>query len=826
MRKVRLFIDGVSVDLFDDENISITETIQDIRDISKVFTDFSKSFSVPASSTNNKIFKHFGNFTITNGFDARLKKDAVLEINTLPFKKGKVSLNTVKVLNGKTSSYEITFVGNTVNLVDRFGEDTLNDLKADFYSAFDQQYTQAEVLAALQDFTSDVTVAVSGTDVTFADPLCVPLITHTTRLYYDSTNASRVYSNNGTLNPLGGNLNAGSTTSSTNYAGVYFEELKYAIRLHILIKAIENNYGITFSTDFFNTSNTHYHNLFMWLHRKAGKVFDSVINTSRITGDGSSTGFPTGEDGEKPPSGQQDNGTFVSDGGSFTFFYLTGSYNVRTTVTAVSGSALPALTLVVKRNGAVVKEQSFAADSSAPFSDLMVFEEDFVFDNNAVDAGASPNVYQVFLSSVSSVTLNSSTSVVFEITDNRDARSTRTATFNLLGDTTISNSPTFSIQEQLPNIKVLDFLTSLFKMFNLTAFEEDDGTIKVQTLDEFYASSSTIHDLNEYLQPSYSVVPSLPFKEIHFRYDGLESFITKNHEALFDGKQWGTEEYKNNLDEVEQTYTALGNDYIVEPEFEHMKFERILNQATGSATDAQVGWSVDDGEKPYVGKPLLFYPVRVTSGTSIRYLEVELRADSNSNTDITSYIVPSNSQALSASTSTNNINFFNEFNEYEVNDDFSSTLFKKFYSTYIKRIFSKRNRITKLKGVLPLGFIINHSLADKITFKDNIYFINSIKTKLNTGEATLELLNFIRVSNVITVSDTGQNNASDACAFGTNNTKLFYDRDTLLADSVVLFTNESLTEIFDGNAKFYKIVESNQSMQVSSSGVISNLASC
>ena len=110
--------------------------------------------------------------------------------------------------------------------------------------------------------------------------------------------------------------------------------------------------------------------------------------------------------------------------------------------------------------------------------------------------------------------------------------------------------------------------------------------------------------------------------------------------------------------------------------------------------------------------------------------------------------------------------------------------------------------------------------------RDSIYFINSIKTKLNTGEATLELLNFIRVSNVITVSDTGQNNASDACAFGTNNTKLFYDRDTLLADSVVLFTNESLTEIFDGNAKFYKIVESNQSMQVSSSGAISNLASC
>ena len=823
MRKVKLIVEGVELDLFGDDNISINETIQDVRDISKVFTDFTKSFSIPASSINNKVFKHFNNFAITNGFDARLKKDAILEINNLHFKKGKVKLDSVQVEKGKPKIYKITFFGNTVNIKDLFGDDTLNDLKADFYSAFDQPYTQAAILSGLQDFTSDVTVAVSGTDVTFSDPICTPLITHTTRLYYDASNTSRIYSDNGTLNPLGGNLYAGSTTSSTNYAGVYFEELKYAIRLHILIKAIENNYGITFSTDFFNTSNTHYHNLFMWLHRKAGKVFDSVINTSRITGDGSSTGFPTGADGVKPPSGQQDNGTFVSDGGSFNFFYLTGSYNVRTTVTAVSGSALPALTLVVKRNGAVVKEQSFAADSSAPFSDSMVFEENFVFTNNAVDAGASPNVYQVFLSSPSSVTLNSSTSVVFEITGNGN---TRTATFNLLGDTTISNTPTFSIQEQIPNIKVLDFLTSLFKMFNLTAFEDENGIIKVQTLDDFYNNTTATHDLNEYLKPNYNISPSLPYKELKFSYKGLKTFQAKNHEALFDGKEWGTEEYKNNPDEVEQEYTSFGDIYNIQPQFEHMKFEKLLSQNTGTDTGVQIGWSVDNGEKPILGQPLLFYPIKITSGTSIRYLEVELRADSNSNTDITSYIVPSNSQALSASTSTNNINFFNEFNEYEVNGDFTSTLFKKFYSTYVKRVFSSSNRITKVSGVLPLGFIISHTLADKIKYKDNIYFINSIKINMNTGRSSLELLNFIRVSNVITVSDTGQNNASDACAFGTNNTKLFYDRDTLLADSVVLFTNESLTEIFDGNAKFYKIVESNQSIQVSSSGVISNIASC
>lgn len=60
------------LDLFKDETISITDTIQDVRDIAKVFTQFSQSFSIPASKTNNKLFKHFYNADITDGFDARI----------------------------------------------------------------------------------------------------------------------------------------------------------------------------------------------------------------------------------------------------------------------------------------------------------------------------------------------------------------------------------------------------------------------------------------------------------------------------------------------------------------------------------------------------------------------------------------------------------------------------------------------------------------------------------------------------------------------------------------------------------------------------------
>ena len=43
----------------------------------------------------------------------------------------------------------------------------------------------------------------------------------------------------------------------------------------------------------------------------------------------------------------------------------------------------------------------------------------------------------------------------------------------------------FDVNAQMPKMKVIDFLTGLFKMFNLTALVESDGTIYVDTLDEF-----------------------------------------------------------------------------------------------------------------------------------------------------------------------------------------------------------------------------------------------------------------------------------------------------------------------------------------------------
>jgi len=246
---IQLYIEGQRVELFKDESVTITDSIQNVKDIDKVFTAFTQSFSVPASKSNNKIFKHYYNFDITNGFDARKKVEATIELNNLPFRSGKIKLEGVDLKNNKAHTYRITFFGDIVELKDKLGEKKLSDLDL---TAYNLTYDEATVETKL-------TTAESS-----SNHIIAPLITHSQRLYYDSSDNT---ADTGNLHYHGG--------GGQNNHGVKWNELKYAIRVNKILEQIETVLDLSFSTDFFkNTSIDKMDNLFLWLHRKSGKVED------------------------------------------------------------------------------------------------------------------------------------------------------------------------------------------------------------------------------------------------------------------------------------------------------------------------------------------------------------------------------------------------------------------------------------------------------------------------------------------------------------------------------------------------------------------------
>ena len=80
----------------------------------------------------------------------------------------------------------------------------------------------------------------------------------------------------------------------------------------------------------------------------------------------------------------------------------------------------------------------------------------------------------------------------------------------------------FNISQQIPKMKVLDFITSIFKMFNLVAYIEG-GIVVVKDLDTFYVnqSNNSPYDISKYIDVKSSQVNSaLPFREVDFSYKG------------------------------------------------------------------------------------------------------------------------------------------------------------------------------------------------------------------------------------------------------------------------------------------------------------------
>ena len=717
MRRLQLYIGTERVDLFKDETVSLTQTIQNVKDIAKVFTEFTQTFAVPASKENNIIFQHYYNFDIDFGFDARNKADARLELNDLPFKNGKIKLNSVDLKNNVAHTYHITFFGNTVNLKDVLGDDLLSSLGA--LDDNSQVYDYANIRDTIQGFP------------TGNNNIIVPLITHTNRLIYNS-GSHTTFDPEATTNNI---YPHGSGTQNQN--GVDWKQFKFALRVQTIIDAIEtkytiaNGYGsdIVFSDDFFNdTTNEEFDDLFIWLHRKKGNVETPSFGDAswtRVTELGTET--TTGDYDEMTPIANVGNGEFTINS-SFGDY---GNYDFDLLFNPTAGtSLLPYDVRITETNtGSVTIENGIVG--------LYNF-----YQNQDLDDGT----YTIDIRSEQLVTFAANG---IKWTADVEERDEDNVTLN--GTVSFSNAATFStsavfefnITQQIPKIKIIDFLSGMFKMFNLTAFVNDLGIVVVRTLDSYYASGSqTPINIDKYLDTKTSKVNvALPFKEINFSYKGLGTLLAKQFEQIFNSG-WGSISYK--LDN--RIYDAPTENYKVELPFEHMQYERLYDinpSGTGASTTFQYGYFVDDNFEPYYGEPLLFYPI-LNNGTSIRIRDEET-TDEN---DITRYFIPSNSLALDCATSKVNIHFQNEINEYtarEAGDPtcFTDTLFETKYKTYIQDVFNEKRRLIKVTAFLPMKVYYNLQLNDLIQLGQDSYKINSLTTDLTTGKTEFELLNTI-----------------------------------------------------------------------------------
>ena len=246
MLNLQLFIENKRVDFFEDKSIQLTDSIQDARDIGKIFTAVSRDFTVPATLINNNLFKHFYSFDIVDGFDPRQKVRASLFQNGFLYKKGFVQLRSVNLENNKASSYKIFFTGLLGELKDIFKSDKLSDLLS--LNKFSHPYDVTTIRAGLQNYFDVVDNVPDFSTPNTAD-MCYPFISSVNRYAFGASGLRTVDE-------------AGLLTSNK----IQTSDLKPALRLTRIIEAIEEKYSIVFDSDFLKTDEV-FTELYLWLNR-------------------------------------------------------------------------------------------------------------------------------------------------------------------------------------------------------------------------------------------------------------------------------------------------------------------------------------------------------------------------------------------------------------------------------------------------------------------------------------------------------------------------------------------------------------------------------
>lgn len=552
-RQVKVFIEGQELDLFDDEQISVSSSVQNVYDISKSNTDVSQSFTVPGTARNNRIFQHFYETDVDSTIDHGFRRDGYIEIDLTTFKRGRVQLDKANVEKGKIKSYTITFYGKLVTLKDLFGEDKLSDLD---YTGYSHLFTFAQVYGRITG--------------TIASDVHYPLITSNRLWEYNSVGNLNSYPNWLTSVLTPNNINTGGGAINV------LTELFPAVSLNAIMTMISTKYGITWNSNFFLTEE--WRAAFLWYKNR------DVVKAHTLAN--------------------------IID-------FDTLSSNVIVDIDTTQYVDLSLNTVNVVYQPAFATNHAIAIDVISVSSATVTYWVDVYVNGvltNSIEGinGSLNNVtgYATIYTAVNVAGLNDA--VQFKVR----AESGLSIDFNMryrIFDGIIVNESIYScvIQNLLgfidlsicsPDMKIADFVSGVLKEFNMVVENTGEDEYTVEPLLNWYTQGQ-VYDITTHTDFDTTEIAKVPlYKKISLKYQPSESAINKSY------LQSWQKEYGN----TEHLYSYDGSEYTIEVPFENLLFSQYDHSGTPSGL--QVGYSLNNALAPYIPKPCILYKYGVVTG--------------------------------------------------------------------------------------------------------------------------------------------------------------------------------------------------------------------
>jgi hypothetical protein len=673
---LEIYINGVEVDQFSDESVTIKKSVKSFKDVKKLFTDFSKTFSIPTSKKNNKLFKHVYRVD-TNAVDARVLIPAVLKLNGVDFKSGNVSVEGTQFKDGKPYAYKIRFYGKLTELNKLIGQDELTDLD---FSSLDISSPNFSSL-----FSSQVA----------SDAIKFPLICRDGR-YIAHTSDYDFAKTEGLSKTK--NIAYSTTTREQGYYGLVDNDMMGALRVKEILDAMETKYGITIEgamrADYVED-----------LHLVLQKTDQTTIEGGTSA---STYGFSNLAWTGSTPSTSEFK---LTSGSSVTIGFLANdnppnsngnlSYNISTTATSFD--------FHVKKNGSIVHTATTTGThnyGAMNTGDVFTFEV-----STAQTATINVNLtwgYSDFFGGGASYGMSGSVSAV------------------------AGGTGTYSVSPNLPEMKVSDFLADMFKRFNIVAQVEDDLTINTYHYDH-YVNQGNEYNISEYVDiSSYNI--NRPNYYSGVKFTGAEKKTILEHAfSKVNARKFGELKYLPESD----GNVIDGSIYTVDLKSHIMPIEQLTNLSNALFSGLNIMLLTDKDGTEQICKPIFTYLKRRTAGTSVAY---DIGSSVSSKSTFWMPQLTYTQNIVSPTNGVIGSYFGSELSEIGDDNYQDLGLYNLLWRNTIALTFDENKRRASYTAFLPLRLVKDIEPNDKLIIHNNTHLIESIETNYLTGESKLELV--------------------------------------------------------------------------------------
>jgi len=485
-----------------------------------------------------------------------------------------------------------------------------------------------------------------------------------------------------------------TTANNLPVTGLLWSDLKPSIKLIRIIEAIETKYNIVFSRDFFGR--TEFDLLYLWLNNQLEGSYQAnqLINYLGID---------------------------AWEGNVFrnaTNDYVAYKWFIR--VIPQAGYETIPYKIVVKNFDVTIKEIECTG----------AFENSWqLITGNPFSTDVIPFSYQFFIATndTFSYTSNLFTQRVVQI----PANPLPTYTYGTYATGIDSILYTFKPYQNLPKMKIIDFLKSVFQLFKLVIIQNDDVNIYVNTQVDYY-SQGKLWDVTRYVDyESYDVNRGDILNEIDFAF--TEPTTILNTQFKINNIQGYGDEYLKLTDENGELLD--GNKLEIKPQFEQVVYERLIDNNDGLQTNVMYGLITDRELKPVNVKAHIFYnnivnisakPIKVINTLgSLQTLSGNLNTSSHT---------------LNFGTSLYSTTFSEEFNEWD-GSLISNNLYTNYYKDYIDSIFNIKRRNFSFSSILPLNILLALRLNDVLKIKEDYYRIDKFTSNITNNKVQLNLIN-------------------------------------------------------------------------------------